>query len=563
MAEITDSELREKVLTILAENTNTIEGTNKVPKMADGEIDLTVTLPALKFSDETFRTPEGFRYVPMETFMKPLNDAREQIDQAIEDANAATGRTTEAINNANDAAERTTTAITGANAATESANAATQNANEAAEAANTSRQQIEANEQTRQSNESTRQNQEAARRVNENARISNEATRQTQESARESLASSDHSRAEQDHTTADADHTQASADHTASVTATNEASNVDANLDGMTVTIIDRHGASKSVNLSFDFYAAYPSVAAMQADIANIPVCSLLSIATTDKTNPENARIYQKRSDGTLIYLGDLDQASAEAWANWLENYKPDIIKATNDANAAVATAEATNQSITNAENLRVTAEQGRVSAENARVQSEDARVSAENQRQSNEQTRTNTFTTNEASRQSTFESNETQRQSDFDSSQTSRNTTWTDWFSDSIATGVRHIWNTWFGTTTDEWNTLKEDVVAKTNAANAAAQNANIKAAEAEKVNATLNGTTLTVTNRAGQSTSVDTKGEKGDKGDGLNWDTMTEEDKQALINSTAEKVKEDVIYASVETCEDIIDELTNNMEI
>ena len=119
--------------------------------------------------------------------------------------------------------------------------------------------------------------------------------------------------------------------------------------------------------------------------------------------------------------------------------------------------------------------------------------------------------------------------------------------------------------------------------------------------MNASLNGTTLTVTNRNGQSTSTNLKGDtgaaagfgtptatvdsnvgipsvvitasgdntakvfnfqfsnlKGEKGDGLNWDTITEEDKEAVINSTAEKVEEDMVFASVQTCEDIIDELT-----
>ena len=53
-------------------------------------------------------------------------------------------------------------------------------------------------------------------------------------------------------------------------------------------------------------------------------------------------------------------------------------------------------------------------------------------------------------------------------------------------------------------------DTQAAVNAANAAATGA-------ERVNATLSGTTLTVTNRNGVSTSVDTKGEPGDDGVGV----------------------------------------------
>ena len=151
------------------------------------------------------------------------------------------------------------------------------------------------------------------------------------------------------------------------------------------------------------------------------------------------------------------------------------------------------------------------------------------------------------------------------------------------------------------DWSTLRQDIIAKTNAADAAAQNANTKASEAERVNATLSGTTITVTDRDGHQNTANLKGEqgtaagfgtpiatvdsnvgtpsvvitasgsdtakvfnfafsnlKGEKGDGLNWDTMTEEDKEAVINSTAEKVEEDMVFASVQTCEDIIDELT-----
>ena len=227
------------------------------------------------------------------------------------------------------------------------------------------------------------------------------------------------------------------------------------------------------------------------------------------------------------------------------------------------------------------------------------------------------TSTAGDGTRWGTYKTNETQRQSDFNTAQTSRDTTWTNWFSDSLSTGVRKIWSTWynatvaawdswFGTSTStgvqgEWNTLRADAIEKTEAADTAAQNANEKATEASRVNAYLSGTVIHVTDRNGQETTANLKGEtgdaagfgtptatidgnigtpsvtvtatgsdtakefafafsnlKGEKGDGLNWETMTEEDKEAVINSTAEKVEEDMIFASVQTCEDIIDELT-----
>lgn len=119
------------------------------------------------------------------------------------------------------------------------------------------------------------------------------------------------------------DSTEAARD--GALTATTYAENVNAEVNGMTVRITNRNGKVATIDVSFDFYKTYSSVAAMNADIANIPKSRLVSIATNDKTSEENARIYQKRSDGTMIYIADLDQASASAWAEWLNSMKPQI----------------------------------------------------------------------------------------------------------------------------------------------------------------------------------------------------------------------------------------------
>ena len=42
--------------------------------------------------------------------------------------------------------------------------------------------------------------------------------------------------------------------------------------------------------------------------------------------------------------------------------------------------------------------------------------------------------------------------------------------------------------------------------------------------------------------------------KGDDIDWETMTDEEYQRLV----ENVKQDLVFSSVGTCEDIIDELT-----
>ena len=108
----------------------------------------------------------------------------------------------------------------------------------------------------------------------------------------------------------------------------------------------------------------------------------------------------------------------------------------------------------------------------------------------------------------------------------------------------------------------------------------ADAAATGAEKVNATLSGTTLTVTNRNGGSSSVDTKGDKGDKGDqgiqgvkgdqgvqglkgdkgdkgekgdkgdkgdNIDYSTMTEQEKEDLSQRVVQKVTADNVFGPV----------------
>lgn len=117
------------------------------------------------------------------------------------------------------------------------------------------------------------------------------------------------------------------------------AENVNAGIQGFTVTITDRNGVSRSVDIGFDIYRTYPSVAAMNADAANVSQGKFVIIATTDKTSEDNAKMYVKNSQGSFSLLCDLDQASSSAWADWLNNMKPVIEQATTDANNAAANA--------------------------------------------------------------------------------------------------------------------------------------------------------------------------------------------------------------------------------
>lgn len=67
----------------------------------------------------------------------------------------------------------------------------------------------------------------------------------------------------------------------------------------------------------------------------------------------------------------------------------------------------------------------------------------------------------------------------------------WTQWFSDTLISGVRKIWTTWFGGVQSDWTTLSN--------------NATAAIAGAENVNATVSGSTITITDRTGQSQTME----------------------------------------------------------
>ena len=100
----------------------------------------------------------------------------------------------------------------------------------------------------------------------------------------------------------------------------------------MTVTVTDRNGQSRSQNIGFEITEdhVYPSVAAMQADAANVLPGKFCMIATTDKTSEDNAQLWTRNtnaatSEKPFTFLSDLDQAATSAFADWMENYKPVI----------------------------------------------------------------------------------------------------------------------------------------------------------------------------------------------------------------------------------------------
>lgn len=117
--------------------------------------------------------------------------------------------------------------------------------------------------------------------------------------------------------------------------AVDQAETVNASLVGYTVTITDRDGVSHSVDIGFEIYRTYTSVSAMNADASNVPQGKFVVIATTSTTDPDNAKMYCKNSQGAFTFLCDLDQASSAAWAEWLNSMEPAIRSATSAANQA------------------------------------------------------------------------------------------------------------------------------------------------------------------------------------------------------------------------------------
>lgn len=77
--------------------------------------------------------------------------------------------------------------------------------------------------------------------------------------------------------------------------------------------------------------------------------------------------------------------------------------------------------------------------------------------------------------------------------------------------------------------------------------ENARNQIEGAENVDATLNGNILSITNRNGSTKTVNVKGEKGDKGEGLDYSSMTTAEKQELAGNVADKVAEEGGYALI----------------
>lgn len=358
------------------------------------------------------------------------------------------------------------------------------------------------------------------------------------------------------------------------------AENVNATLLGMTVTVTDRNGVSTSVNIGFyiDPRHVYASKAAMIADAANIAAGQFCMITTLDATDPDNATLWSRNTqpstagEGAFTFLSDLDQAAHKVWADWLESMKPAIEQATADANAAASLANSkaslANTAATNADNSRLAIEAN----EQTRQQNETARVNAE-----------------------------TQRQSD-----------WTAFFSDTLTTGCRKLWSDFWGSINSLWTGFWGESASDPNGVRKQWSDLHAQAAQDHQTATADTGqaaqdhqtavqdhstalqdhSTATRDHEASTQATADAEaqtaileewnthppyigdGTTGDanywyiwdtdndayvrsvyaKGDDLHWEEMSEQEKEDL----ARRVLSNLVFASVQTCEDIIDEIT-----
>ena len=278
--------------------------------------------------------------------------------------------------------------------------------------------------------------------------------------------------------------------------ATTGAERVNAMLGGtggiVTITVINRNGTSDTREIGFRIYRTFTSEDAMYAD-TTVPEGRFVMIAVGGEhpeEDPENGRLYVRTSE-SYGFICDLSGA---------QGMKGDTPVLT-----------ATAQGVIYSDGVLLTS-----------IIKDTNDIALQNEQQ----------------RQSTFTTNEQTRQTAFNTAQESRNTTWTNWFSDSLSTGVRKLWNdfwssinsqwngffgtsaedangvrkiwstwynaaqtawnafwpgakntweAWFGTSAangvqKQWADLSADAVAKTQAANAAAQNATTQGNAAEQ---------------------------------------------------------------------------------
>ena len=369
--------------------------------------------------------------------------------------------------------------------------------------------------------------------------------------------------------------------------ASDGAETVNATLVGMTVTVTDRSGQSTSVNIGFEITPdhVYSSRAEMMADAANVDAGKFCMIATTDPTSTDNATLWSRNtepatSETPFTFLSDLDQAATHVWDDWNQNLRQSIVNATNDAIAAA----------TNANSKAALAD---AAATNANTEAANAKSIYDTVR-------------------GWFEGNDGFK-STSESWLANIQSVWNDWFSDSLSTGVRKLWNDFWSNINTSWNgfwgtsatdpngvrkqwsdlhfqatqdhstALSDHTTAESDHTTASSDHTTADADHTASANATLAAVNAAsyANDKGGYASNqgdyaknlADHPAYIGNdnywyiwnydsqqyvksspaKGDDLHWDEMTEEEKEEL----AQRAIAQLVFATPETCASIVDEL------
>ena len=198
--------------------------------------------------------------------------------------------------------------------------------------------------------------------------------------------------------------TQTIAAKDAANSAATGAANVNATLTGYTVTITDRTGVQRSVDIGFyiDPDHVYESKEQMKSAASVVDAGQFCIIATTDPTDPDNATLWIRNS---------LPSTSAEPAAD-----RVDDCIATADADHTRA--ENDHQTASD-DHETATADHQNYTADRQTFATDEA--ARQQTFETNEAQRGSTFTTNEAARQSTFNTNEAARQQAFEDAEDER----------------------------------------------------------------------------------------------------------------------------------------------
>ena len=240
-------------------------------------------------------------------------------------------------------------------------------------------------------------------------------------------------------------------------------------------------GDKGDIGEPFAIYRTYTTISAMNADAANVPAGKFVCIASNTE-DPDNAKLYVKNSQGSFTFLTDLSGAQG---IKGDKGDEPQITAGSDgtlyvDGNLLTAIIKNAVNTFTSNEGTSSSprTENSRwgkyAQAEYERNQtfsgSEQLRQSAY---QNAEQARDNTFSSSQQTRQTAYETAEgtsssaagnssrwgayktaeASREQAFTNAQSTRDTTWTNWFSDTLSTGVRKLWNDFWASVNSSWN--------------------------------------------------------------------------------------------------------------